>query len=135
MAHSQFVIDTHALIWFLEDNPRLGKEADAVISTPHVNLFVPTIVLSEAAWIIKHGRTRIPSIASLLEDLDADPRIQIINLDRRIVCRAFEIEGIEEMHDRLIVATALELSTPDLTVAILSRDRNITNSGLSPVVW
>ncbi len=30
----KYVIDTHALIWFLEGNPRLGANAKAIISNP-----------------------------------------------------------------------------------------------------
>jgi PIN domain nuclease of toxin-antitoxin system len=39
----KYVIDTHALIWFLEGNSRLGKNAKNVITDPSSQLVLPAI--------------------------------------------------------------------------------------------
>ncbi|HEY2584759.1 MAG TPA: hypothetical protein VGI81_03215 [Tepidisphaeraceae bacterium] len=45
------------------------------------------------------------------------------------------VGAITEIHDRQIVATALVLIDRGDSVAILTRDANITASGLVPVIW
>lgn len=134
MAHS-YVLDTHAVVWYLEANPRLGAGARAALDDPSSKLYLPIVALAEACWIVEHGRTRIPSVPDLLADIDADERIVLCPLDRPILDGSLNLTSIPEMHDRLIVATALALSrtTPDL--ALVSRDVSITAGAPVPVIW
>ncbi len=62
--------------------------------------------------------------------LAADPRCLIYPIDVAVVDRA---PATLEIHDALIVGTALVQSEP--VMAILTYDQAITNSGLVPVVW
>ncbi len=50
----RYVLDTHALIWFLEGNFRLGENARKIISDPNSQLILPAIVLAEAATKMCH---------------------------------------------------------------------------------
>jgi PIN domain nuclease of toxin-antitoxin system len=45
MAH-RYVLDTHALVWHLEGNPRPGPEAKKVIDDPLSSLVLPIIALA-----------------------------------------------------------------------------------------
>lgn len=56
----KYVIDTHALIWFLEGNSRLGANAKAILSNPDSHLVIPATALAEAVWIVERSRTSIP---------------------------------------------------------------------------
>jgi len=132
---TKYVLDTHALVWFLEGNPRLGANAKAVMEDANNNLIVPVIALAEACWIIENGRTSIPTVADFLAALDADPRISLISLDRAVLDRTLGMTIIDEMHDRQIVATALLLSDDGETVAVLTKDSNIRRSELVFVIW
>ena len=76
---SSFVLDTHSLLWYLEGNRRLGSRARAKISAIESHLVVPVIVLAEAGIIIDHGRTKIPSVARLIDSLAKDSRFEIIH--------------------------------------------------------
>lgn len=40
-----YVLDTHAVVWFLEGSSRLGSAAKEAISDPAGELVIPTIVL------------------------------------------------------------------------------------------
>ncbi|BBD68137.1 PilT protein domain protein [Nostoc commune NIES-4072] len=62
----KYVIDTHALIWFLEGNPRLGANAKTILSNPDSQLVIPATTLAEAVWIVQRGRTSIPFAKNLL---------------------------------------------------------------------
>ena len=132
---NEYVIDAHALAWFLEANPRLGANARAVMQDPASVLYLPVIALAEVCWMIDRGKSPIPSIASLLGDIDADPRIVLVPLDRAILEVSLTLAAISEMHDRQIAATALHLSRAGVRIPLLTCDRDITASGLVPVVW
>ena len=132
---TKHVVDTHALVWFLEGNPRLGASAKAVLEDRDSELVVPAIVLSEACWMIERGRTSIPTVGDFLDAVDADPRIVLVPLDRVALDKTLSLTAITEMHDRQIVATALLLVDQGKAVAVLTKDTNICNSGLVPTVW
>ena len=130
-----YIVDTHALIWFLEGNPRLGAQAKAVLENPASVFFVPLIVLAEATWLVEHGKTSIPTVEALLDAVDADPRVTILPLDRSVLEKTLSLGMITEMHDRQIVATALLLAERGESIAMLTKDANIRDSGLVSVVW
>lgn len=131
----KYVVDTHALIWFLEGNSRLGENAKNVLSDPTSQLILPAIALAEAAWIVERGRTSIPSVVALLNAVNADLRLLIYPLDKAIIQESLSLSAITEMHDRQIVSTVLVLAHQGEIVTLLTCDRNITTSGLVPIFW
>ncbi|MEW5987026.1 MAG: PIN domain-containing protein [Chloroflexota bacterium] len=72
MAH-KYILDTHALIWYLEGSPKLSAKARSIMDDPSGQLVLPLIALAEAAWIVEHGRSSIPSITSLLASIYSAP--------------------------------------------------------------
>ena len=60
-----YVVDTHALIWHVQNDPKLGAAAKAVLDDPVSELALPMIALAEACWIVEIGRTVIPSVRVL----------------------------------------------------------------------
>ena len=131
----EYVIDAHTLIWYIEDSPRLGINAGNVMDDPASELYLPVIALAEACWAVERGRSTIPSVAHLLADVDADPRITLLPLDRAILDRSLALIAVGEMHDRQIVATALLRADAGASVVLLTRDANIAATGLVPVLW
>ena len=133
---NEYVLDAHALVLFLEGNPRLGSNARAAMQDSASALYLPVIALAEACWVIERGRTSIPSVAAFLTDIDADPRIVLVPLDRAILDLSLSLTPIAEMHDRQIVATALHLAAQiGSSVPLLTCDRDITASRLVPIIW
>ena len=131
----KYIVDTHALIWFIEGNSRLGNNAQAILSDATSQLILPAIVLAEAVWIVEKGKTSIPSVNDLLSVVNDDPRIIICPLDQSIITKSINIQEINEMHDRLIVATALFLQIQGEIIALLTCDLNITESKLVTTIW
>ncbi len=133
----KYILDTHALVWYLEGNSRLGRQAKATMITAESEMVLPLIALAEAAFLIEKGRIGIPSISSLLADVRNDERIEILPLTIAIFERSLTSEGlrIPELHDRFIVSTGLHLQDLGHTVSILTRDEIITDSGILPVIW
>jgi len=93
------------------------------------------IALAEACWMVEHGKSTISNVHDLLAAMDADPRLEIMPLNREILDRSLGLAVIDEMHDRQIVASALVLLDKGAAVAILTRDSVIRTSGLVPVIW
>ena len=131
----KYVVDTHALIWFLEGNSRLGENARAILTNADSQLILPAIAVAEAAWIVERGRTTIPSVEALLNAITGDLRISVYPLDQAVVECSTVLSAVNEMHDRQIVATALALQSQSEEVVLLTCDQNITASKLVPIVW
>ena len=131
----KYVVDTHALVWFLEGNSRLGTNAKTIFADSSSQLILPAIALAEAVWIVERARTSIPSVTDLVNAIDADPRITIYPVDKAVIEQSISLTSITEMHDRLIVATAIVLKNEGDYVALLTCDRNITASGLVDLAW
>jgi PIN domain nuclease of toxin-antitoxin system len=131
----KYIVDTHALIWFLEGNSRLGQNTKIILSDPNSQLILPAIALAEAAWIVERGRTSIPSTEALFRILKNDPRISVYPLDRDAIEQSASLYAVGEMHDRQIVATALLLQNQGEAITLLTCDQNITASELVSITW
>ena len=131
----KYIVDTHALIWFLEGNSRLGIAAKQVLENQESQLILPAIALAEADFIVERGKTSIPSVIDLHIAVNGDPRIVVYPLDRAIVETTNTLLSINEMHDRQIVATAIILENQGAEANVLTCDRNITASGVVPIIW
>ena len=136
MAH-RYILDTHALVWFLEGNKRLSRMARTVISSADSQMILPIIALAEAALIIERGRTTISDVSRFAARVYADSRIEIYPLTLDVFERSLSPEGlrIPELHDRFIVSTGLHLQDLGDTVQIITKDEKITQAGVLSVVW
>jgi PIN domain nuclease of toxin-antitoxin system len=127
-----YVVDTHALVWFLQNDAQLGVAASAALQDPASEIVAPTMVLAEIAFLNSHGRIAI-DLALALAYIASTANCQMYPLDDKVVQllpNAFKI------HDCIIVATAILfrdlLSKP---TALVIMDAAITASGLIPIVW
>ncbi len=132
---SKYVVDTHAMVWFIAGDSRLGPNAMQILSNFDSELILPITALAEVCWIIERGRTSIPSVAAFLLMIDTDPRVTVTPLDRTILDRTLSLTEINEMHDRQIAATTLVLIDQGESVALLTYDENIREADLVPVIW
>ena len=132
---SKYIVDTHALIWYLESSSRLGLAAKAILDDPASELVFPMIALAEAVDIVDKGRTKIASVPILLNRVLNDPRIELLPFDLDTLQTSLLARAVPEMHDRLIVAAGLLLQQQGEKVAILTRDVSITTGALLPVIW
>ena len=92
--NNTYLLDTHTLIWYFTGSARLKKKAREVIDdcrNRRGKLLIPTIVLSEALDIAEKGKA----------EFDFAKMYKLIQTEAE-----FEMKGIEEIHDRIIAATA-----------------------------
>jgi PIN domain nuclease of toxin-antitoxin system len=131
MNTKQYVTDTHSLVWYFTENPRLSRKALKVFekTVKEGTIIIPTVVLAEIMYIAKKGRITM-SFAETVKKIEDSENFEITPLDLAILKKADEIDYELEMHDRLIAATALFFDA-----SILTKDQTIKESNLCRVIW
>jgi PIN domain nuclease of toxin-antitoxin system len=130
-----YVTDTHGLIWFLEDSPRLCPEArECFLSCDRGEsvLHIPTICLVEIIYLQEKGR--IPGEMKRLLDEEIGggrTNIALADLTSGVVEMLPRVPraDVPDMPDRIIAATALHLG-----LYLISRDRKMRASG-ADTIW
>lgn len=107
------VIDTHALVWYFVGNDRLPStikdQVDQARRTGRI--LVPTIVLAEALYIAENERViddeeEVLDFEGLYEKVVEDDGFRIVDFGREVLEETIGLEGVPELHDRIIAATA-----------------------------
>ena len=120
------VTDTHALIWYLEDSPRLSKAAREIYDASDrgdIAVYVPTICLVEIIYLQEKGRIPADLKTRLDAELQADSTgLVLAGLTAEVADALSQVprSQVPDMPDRIIAATALCLGFP-----LISRDRRI----------
>ena len=127
-----YVLDTHALIWYLSDDPQLSKPALDAISEPTATIIIPAIVLAELKFLF-HAKRIALSLEHVIAAIAADDRCTIEALDQECILL---MPTNLKIFDAMIVATAL-LAQHRLgaDVTIITRDRKITRSHHARTLW
>jgi PIN domain nuclease of toxin-antitoxin system len=129
------IADTHATIWYLFSDPRLGSAASAFIDdtlTRGDHIGVSAITIAEMVYLIEKGR--IPATAlKELHTATADPGavLRHVPFDQNVAMKMTEVprQEVPDLPDRVIGATALFHSVP-----VLSRDSRILSSSIR-TIW
>ena len=126
-----FVTDTHSLVWYFTEDARLSKKAfDAFEGTiKSGTVIVPAVVLAEIMFIAKKGRVTL-TFEETLKKIEGYENFDIAPLDAEILTIADKIEADLEMHDKLIVATALYYEA-----ALITKDEFVSKSGVVSTIW
>ncbi len=129
------VTDTHGLIWYLEDDPRLGPDAGRAFDDCDAGrgvIYVPTICLVEIVYLQEKGR--IPK--DMKDRFNARLRsgrtsLVVADLTAAVVDALDRVprDEVPDLPDRVVVATALHLGVP-----VISKDRTIQLSSV-PAIW
>lgn len=127
-----YVTDMHALIWLMNGSTRLGETAAAVFAAVDQGdafLLVPAIVLAELVFLVERGRVKV-NLDEALQRLHIHPAIEIVDLTWPVILALRSATAVSEMHDRMIVCEAILRNA-----TLITRDVEITASGLVPTVW
>jgi len=121
-----YVLDTHVLIWYFIGSRRLREELKERIDRTRQQggrLLVPTIVLVEALDVAEKGRVKF-DFAEMYRLIREEPEFEVIGFSLEIFDEALRVEGVQEIHDRIIVATARFYRA-----GLLTKDRIVRESG------
>lgn len=127
-----YVADTHSLLWYLYDVPRLGSRAEAAfraVSAGRATLLIPAIVLAEIVHTVERRRHDI-DVNQALDRISEADNFRVLPFDLVAARALIDLTDIPEIHDRIIVAAARDFDAP-----LITRDQTITASGLAEVVW
>ncbi len=112
-----YVADTHALLWWFTDSPKLSKKAAAIFEEcerGEIVIFIPSIVIAEALSIFDKKRVSF-DFKKLLKRINESEHFVIVSLDYPVLQRMIEFTDIPELHDKIIVSTAKHLDLPIIT--------------------
>ena len=125
------VTDTHSLVWYFTDDSRLSNKALQAFQSSEEKgiVFVPAVVLAEIMFIARKGRITL-SFEDTLNRIEESENFEIVPLNAEILRAADKIEADMEMHDRLIVATALWHNA-----SLITKDETLRELGIVSTIW
>lgn len=125
------VLDTHVLLWALEDEVRLGAHARSVIeqATEAGSVLISAITPWEIALLVQKGRLALTEdVGTWLATVLALPSLKLAALEPGIAVDSVRLPG--KLHadpaDRIIIATARHFGLP-----LLTADRAILAYGMA----
>ncbi len=127
---SEYVIDTHALVWFFAADERLSSTVRDLLVGAEENdlvILVPTIVMAEALTIVEKNKVRL-TVRELVEAVKETERLTIVPLDALVFERMLTITPGLELHDRAIAATCQVYGCP-----LITKDALLT--GVVETIW
>jgi predicted nucleic acid-binding protein len=127
-----FVVDTHALAWFLAEDKRLSPAALRVLSNAEkgdAQVLVPTLVLAELMYIAE--RQRVPvTLQEALSRIEESHGFAIVPFDLVCLQGMLTLPDSWDIHDRVIAATAKFYEA-----VLISRDEILQESDEIEVLW
>jgi PIN domain nuclease of toxin-antitoxin system len=128
-----YVTDTHPLVWYLDQSStRLSPAARQVFRDKTAQIVIPTIVLVEIKFLFSRSRIAV-NLPTALAYVAAVANCTLCALDDAILDH---LPTTLNIHDAIIVGTALVYrEVRGEQVALITKDAEITASGLVPVLW
>jgi PIN domain nuclease of toxin-antitoxin system len=127
-----YVLDTHALIWYLTNDKKLGQQAKEVFAAAErgeTRLIISAVVVAEMYFANKKNRWFVDFNATY-QQLRIKPYLRFIPFKAEHTLD-FDVDAsVSEMHDRIIVGLARRLRASLLTV-----DSQIMAVSSVPIIW
>lgn len=127
-----YVTDTHALIWWFIDSPKISSKAAEIFEKCERGenvVFIPSIVMAEALTIFEKKKVSF-NFKNLLQKIDASQNFMLIALDYPLLQEMMTLKDIPEIHDKIIASTAKHLKAP-----IITKDKTLQKSSFIKTVW
>lgn len=122
-ARVRLLLDTHAALWLLADDPRLSKRAGELLTDPRNEVILSAVVVWEVAIKRSLGKLDAPDgFADTLIDAGADPLT--ISIDHARAVRTLPWHH-RDPFDRLLVVQAQHEQ-----VSIVSGDERLADYGV-----
>ena len=127
-----FVSDTHALLWWFTDSPRISSKVSEIFEKCEKGeniIFIPTIVIAESLSIFEKKRISF-NFKNLFKKIDTSDNFVVIALDYHILRKMVALKEIPELHDKIIVSTAKYLKVP-----LITKDKTLQNFHSIKTIW
>ena len=127
-----YIADTHALFWYRTNPAKLSPAADAVFRLADAGgarIVIPAIVVAELFYLTRKTGRGI-STADMLADIGASREFVFSELGRAQLEAMEQVEGVFEMHDRLIAAESLLRNAP-----LITKDEVLRGNSMVEIIW
>ena len=126
-----YAADTMAVVLRLERRvlPVNVKDIFAKAESGDLPLFIPAMVVAEIGYLAEKNRIDM-TLHSLMSYIQTSETLSIAPINELTVVRAFEIDDIPELHDRLIAAAAAQLKA-----RLITNDPVISSSRHVDTLW
>ena len=127
-----FVADTHALLWWFTDRPKISIKASEIFEKCEEGeniIFIPSIVIAEALSIFDKRRISF-NFKNLFKKINDSANFVLIALDYPILEKMVILKEVPELHDKIIVSTAKYLKVP-----IITKDKVLKNLPKVKTIW
>jgi PIN domain nuclease of toxin-antitoxin system len=127
-----YMADTHSLIWAFHKPSKLGENARRIfeeVANGETKLLIPVIVLAELIFTIENKPIKA-DLDKILNAINNSPNIEFVDFDYESALKLRDLTAIPEMHDRMIVVSAM-LSN----AVLITFDQTITESNVVKVIW
>ena len=129
---NEYVTDTHTLYWYLTASPflsRVAKNAFDEGKQGNALIYIPAIVFAELFYMNVKLKNQI-DFAVEFQKIKQSAQFILVPFEADDVLDFDQDSAVKEMHDRMIVGVARRLNAP-----LLTKDANITASGLVKIIW
>jgi PIN domain nuclease of toxin-antitoxin system len=112
------LLDTHILIWWLDDSPRLSQRHRQIIQEQqNEGLAISIYSCWEIAKLVEYGKLELKfSIEDWLEIALSHPNLRSLDLTIPIIIKSTQLPGFhKDPADQIIVATSIISGIPLLT--------------------
>lgn len=127
-----YVLDTHGLLWFLTQSPKISLLARQILrdaENSSKQVFIPTIVLAELDNIIRKKGLDL-TINEVLQKIINSDGFSIVPFDLGVFQIMLTLPNQIEIHDRIIVATTIYYEAK-----LITRDEILRNFDQIETVW
>lgn len=146
-----YVLDTHALVWFLKRNRNIGSRALEVLLASRSQLVAPIYLIDEirlkslnGGAVYKNDRIALPPATVLRvllssHNIKVFPRSPAVVFEEEKLNRAIRFRQLElDKQDVPICATALAIQNVvagGVPVNLITNDSKIRKWGKIPLIW
>ena len=127
-----YVADTHALFWYFIASPLLGAHARAAFdegTKGQALIYIPAIVLAELYFLNEKKQLPI-NYSATFALLTQSAQFVLLPFEPIDTLEFERDKAVSDIHDRIIVGVARRVNA-----TLLSRDEEITGSGVVATVW
>ncbi len=127
-----FVTDTHALLWWFTDSPKISSKASEIFQDCERGenvIFIPSIVIAESLSIFDKKRISF-NFKNLFKKIHTSENFVLIALDYPILQAMVALKQVPELYDKIIVSTAKYLKLP-----IITKDKTLQKLPSIKTIW
>ena len=124
--------DTHALLWWFADSPKISPKATDLFDKcekGEITIFIPSIVVAEALSVFDKKRISF-NFKKLFKQINDSENFVLVALDYPILQKMVDLKDIPELHDKIIVSTAMYLNLP-----IITKDKHLQTLSYIKTIW